>query len=81
MKEIKDLLRSKIESLLNGRCITPSTWKKAEDLRCLPCSWYTARKLVLDCDFYPHKNTFSRLLTFFKIPFVEKNGGIELLKQ
>ena len=80
MKEIKDLLKAKILELLDGSAITPANWDNIKQLKSLPCSWYTARKIILDCDFYPHKNTFAKLLTFFNIPFVVKNGGIELVK-
>ena len=81
MKEIKDLLKAKILKLLDGSAITPANWENSKQLKSLPCCWYTARKLILDSDFYPHKNTFAKLLTHFKIAFVVKNGGIELVKK
>jgi hypothetical protein len=48
----------------------------------LKVSYATFRKVVSskNKNYVPNQRTVKELLTFFKIPFVVKNGGIELLK-
>jgi len=48
----------------------------------LSLNYATFRKAVSKSNknYIPSQRTIKILLTFFKIPFVEKNGGIELVK-
>jgi hypothetical protein len=87
MNEIRELLREHylVWAKDNDTSFDKLKWFKVSELKemyGLEVNYATFRKIVSPSNrnYVPSQKALSKLLTFFKIPFVVKNGGIELLK-
>jgi hypothetical protein len=88
MNEIRELLREHylVWAKENNTSFDKLKWFKVSELKemyGLEVNYATFRKIVSKSNknYIPNQRTLSKLLTFFQIPFVEKNGGIELVKK
>ena len=87
MNEIRELLREHylVWAKENNTSFDKLKWFKVAQLKemyGLEVNYATFRKIVSPSNrnYIPNQKTLAKLLKFFNIPFVNKNGGIELLK-